>query len=268
MTFATAKKHSKPLSNLLAKVEQLVFDKQGVPIAATGPLQEAKLLLTQLHAGQTAESQLNFQAYLTNLDALVETGKTGEYGNSLLALMRAVGETDNPSETLLSIVEAESVRRSRDGFVGTEENVLPPQFFGEFKEAELGDVPASHMLGAREYQSIKMYFEGEKNYVELSDRAQGLVESMRYSPEDYSRIFPNRNEAAKIHELRTQLEMELRYDDVISTGELALFREMEVPFEVTLPTYNPVVAAHGHAMLKNPGLLPTELAMSFVRYDC
>ena len=57
----------------------------------------------------------------------------------------------------------------------------------------------------------------------MTERQQELVESLRYTPEQFGEKFPDIHTRAKFHELREQLRSELVDDEILSISELAEF---------------------------------------------
>ena len=78
---------------------------------------------------------------------------------------------------------------------------------------------------AREYNEIRDYFTGERSYAEVSERGQGLIESLQYDADEFALRFPYQNDQGRWHELRTQLKSELSYDTVVSQSEFASFEQ-------------------------------------------
>ena len=234
--------HNSKLGALIANVEQLIYDaNETAKSFGVNPLNEAKALLSDLHGGDTISTMFNFDTYLNKLETFVGT-HTGGYGPKLLDIMRAAQASGDPSEVLLSIIETEAYQRTSDFVGGMEDIILPGDFFqGEMKEAEVSLLPNSHMLKIREYRNIRGYFEGDRAFSGLTPREQGLVESMRYSTDEFVKQFPNVNDQGRMHELRTQLQNEMVADGVISQAELTEFKQLEAPFAQTFENYDPVV---------------------------
>lgn len=81
-----------------------------------------------------------------------------------------------------------------------------------------------------DYGPIKHYFDGDEVFSELSPDQQQMVESLRYSSEDFNNNFATPAKAATARELRSLIEYDLVNDGVVSHELLNSFEQNEQPF--------------------------------------
>jgi len=225
------------LNELIATAEQLMFDrKTGVDSIGAYMKREANSLLTKLHKDANIETQ-SFSDYLTKLTPIQEGG--GAYGHDLYDMMSEINEAGDPTAVLEKMVETEIAERASNSFVGEAENVvLPDGFFkSELVAAELLNIPNNYLLKAHEYNNIRQYFHTERSFADLSAREQTLVESLRWSPEQFGKNF-GIDEQPLYHELRMQLEDELVQSGDVSLAEIKSMKNVDVPFEMNMQTYS------------------------------
>ena len=228
------KKGKEKLNKLIASAEQMLFDrKMGTDSISAYLSREAKGLLADLHGGGEVESMTD---YISKLAPLQEGA--GAYGHDLYDMMNEVAGAGEPEVVLQGMVEEEIARRANENFVGEDEIVLPDNFFAsDLAAAELAGLPATHLLKAHEYNNIRQYFHSERTFDNLSLREQTLVESMRYDGPDFAKNFGIQDQGL-YHELRTQLSSELVQSGDMSLSEINSMKNVEMPFEITMQTYN------------------------------
>ena len=86
-------------------------------------------------------------------------------------------------------------------------------------------------LRLRDYNRIQEYFSSERVYSDLSLDQQQMVESFRYTPDEFNSKFDTTYDSARYHELREQLRAELL--DELSQGEMNSFVGIEESFAVS-----------------------------------
>ena len=108
-------------------------------------------------------------------------------------------------------------------------------------------------LNTWDYQRIREYFAGEKPFSNLSPKQGTLVESLRYTPEQFDAAFSPTGDTAMFHELRTQLKSELLADGIVSSAEMNAFVGIDERFAVSAEEFGPHFAiSKGTEVSMNP----------------
>ena len=88
------------LSSVLAKAEQVIFDKL-LKSREISDIEGARTILAQLHSGDTPTSLNNFDAYVGQLHSLKKPDK---FAVDLAELMSEVNNSENPQAVLEGLV--------------------------------------------------------------------------------------------------------------------------------------------------------------------
>ena len=117
----------------------------------------------------------------------------------------------------------------------------PPEYLYFPEEIEMQALQDSGWnLRKNDYIRISEYFKGDRYFSELSETQAKLVESLRYSPEEFENTFSKTGDTAMYHEMRTQLKDELLDDSVLSKAELDSFEGIQERFAVNAEEFNVV----------------------------